>query len=68
MPIPDSIDAAVKFVKFNSAVRGIFINENTRRIDVPDYDFFVIRELICRQLSLPQPQFQCDRAFIKTTV
>ena len=45
-PIPESIDTAVKFVQFNSAVRGIFVDGNPRRIDRPDYDFFVIRELI----------------------
>lgn len=45
-PIPESIDAAVKFVQFNSAVRGVFVDGNPRRIDLPDYDFFVIRELI----------------------
>ena len=144
-PIPESIDAAVKFVQFNSAVRGVFVDGNPRRIDVPDFDFFVVRELIanafchrdwsifgqkirlslfddrlelfspgalpntltlenalagvsfyrnpniaqicrdyglvekagrglqkivaiCQQLGLPQPQFQCDPAFIKTTV
>ena len=145
MSVPDSIDAAVKFVQFNSAVRSIFIEGNTRRIDVPDYDFFVVRELItnafchrdwsifgqkirlslfddrlelfspgalpntltlenalagvsfyrnpniaqlcrdyglvekagrglqkimalCKQMNLPQPHFQCDSTFIKTTV
>jgi ATP-dependent DNA helicase RecG len=144
-PIPDSIDAAVKFVQFNSAVRGVFSDGDPRRTDVPDYDFFVVRELIsnafchrdwsifgqkirlslfddrlelfspgalpntltlenalagisfyrnpniaqlcrdyglvekagrglqkivaiCRQLSLPPPQFQCDSLFIKTIV
>ena len=145
MSVPDSIDAAVKFVQFNSAVRSIFIDGNTRRIDVPDYDFFIVRELItnafchrdwsifgqkirlslfddrlelfspgalpntltlenalagvsfyrnpniaqlcrdyglvekagrglqkimalCKQMNLPQPHFQCDSTFIKTTV
>jgi ATP-dependent DNA helicase RecG len=143
--IPESIEATVKFVQFNSAVRGVFIEGNPRRTDLPDYDFFVIRELItnafchrdwsifgqkirlslfddrlelfspgalpntltlenalagisfyrnpniaqlcrdyglvekagrglqkiiaiCKQLGLPNPEFQCDSTFIKTTV
>lgn len=45
-PIPESIDAVIKFVQFNSAVRSVFVEGNPRRIDVPDYDFFVVRELI----------------------
>jgi len=145
MPIPESIEAAMKFVQFNSAVRGIFLEGNPHRTDVPDYDFFVVRELItnafchrdwsifgqkirlslfdnrlelfspgalpntltldnalagvsfyrnpniaqlcrdyglvekagrglqkivaiCKQRGLPNPEFQCDRTFIKTTV
>ena len=144
-PIPESIEAAVKFVQFNSAMRGVFIEGNPHRTDLPDYDFFVIRELItnafchrdwsifgqkirlslfddrlelfspgalpntltlenalagvsfyrnpniaqlcrdyglvekagrglqkiiaiCKQLGLPNPEFQCDSTFIKTTV
>lgn len=45
-PIPESIDAAMKFIQFNSAVRSVFIDGNPRRTDLPDYDFFVARELI----------------------
>jgi ATP-dependent DNA helicase RecG len=144
-PIPESIDATMKFVQFNSAVRGVFVEGDPRRTDLPDYDFFVIRELItnafchrdwsifgqkirlslfddrlelfspgalpntltlenalagvsfyrnpniaqlcrdyglvekagrglqkiiaiCKQLGLPNPEFQCDSTFIKTTV
>lgn len=143
--IQDAIEAAIKFVQFNSAVRGVFNNGDLRRTDVPEYDSFVIREFvanafchrdwsifgqkirlsmfddrlelfspgplpntltlenalagvsfyrnpniaqlcrdyglvekagrglqkivaICRRLGLPQPQFQCDSTFIKTTV
>ncbi len=143
--IPDAIEAAIKFVQFNSAVRSVFNNGDMRRTDVSEYDAFVIREFvanafchrdwsifgqkirlsmfddrlelfspgplpntltldnalagvsfyrnpniaqlcrdyglvekagrglqkivsICRRLGLPQPQFQCDSTFIKTTV
>lgn len=45
-PIPEAIDAAVKFVQFNSAVHGVFVDGDPRRTDLPDYDFFVVRELI----------------------
>lgn len=45
-PIPEAIDAAIRFVQFNSALRGVFSADSTRRADVPDYDPFVTRELI----------------------
>lgn len=36
----------MKFIQFNSAVRSVFIDGNPCRNDLPDYDFFVARELI----------------------
>lgn len=44
--VPDAIEAAVKFVQFNSAVRSVFTDGDLYRTDVPEYDFFVIRELV----------------------
>ncbi len=45
-PIPDSIDAAVKFVQTHSAVKSFFPVDSLRRVDVPDYELFAVRELI----------------------
>ncbi len=44
--IPSLIEVAEMFVKFNSRIQARFSNENIRRIDIPDYDTFVVRELI----------------------
>lgn len=45
-PIPDSIDAAVKFIQAHSAVKSFFPADSVHRVDVPDYEIFVIRELV----------------------
>ena len=44
--IPDAIDAAVKFVKAHSAVKSIFPANSIRRVDVPEWEFFAVRELV----------------------
>ena len=45
-PIPEAVDAAVKFVQAHSAVKSFFPVDSIRRVDVPDYDLFAIRELV----------------------
>ena len=45
-PIPEAVDAAVKFVRAHSAVKSFFPVDSIRRVDVPDYDLFAIRELV----------------------
>lgn len=44
--IPDAIDAAVKFVQAHSAVKSIFPANSIRRVDVPEWEFFAVRELV----------------------
>jgi ATP-dependent DNA helicase RecG len=44
--IPEAIQAGESFVKRNSSHRPVFNEEETRRHDIPDYEPFVIRELL----------------------
>jgi ATP-dependent DNA helicase RecG len=44
--IPECIDSAVKFIQNNSKVKGIFTDKDYRRMDVVEYDPFIVRELI----------------------
>ena len=45
-PIPETIDAAVKFVQAHSTVKSFFPADSIRRLDTPEYDLFAVRELI----------------------
>jgi ATP-dependent DNA helicase RecG len=45
-PIPETIDTAVKFVQAHSFVRSFFPDDSIHRVDVPEYDFFAVRELV----------------------
>ena len=45
-PIPEAIDTAVKFVQAHSAVKSFFPADSIRRVDVPEYEFFAVRELV----------------------
>ncbi len=44
--IPDSVDAAVKFVQAHSAVKSFFPANSVRRVDVHEYELFAVRELV----------------------
>ncbi len=44
--IPELIEAAEQFVRFNSRIKAVFNHDETRRSDRHDYEPFVIRELI----------------------
>ena len=45
-PIPETIDTAVRFVLAHSSVKSFFPTHSIRRVDVPEYELFAVRELI----------------------
>ena len=49
--VPDCIQAGEAFVRRNSHVRPVFNAEETRRRDVPDYEPFVVRELLANAFA-----------------
>jgi len=44
--IPELIETAEQFVKFNSRIKAVFNQNETRRTDRHDYEPFVIREIV----------------------
>ncbi|WP_045218349.1 RNA-binding domain-containing protein [Desulfonatronum thioautotrophicum] len=48
---PDCIQAGETFVRRNSHIRPMFNAEETRRRDVPDYEPFVVRELLANAFA-----------------
>ncbi|WP_008312893.1 RNA-binding domain-containing protein [Leptolyngbya sp. PCC 6406] len=49
--IPESIQAGLAFVRRNSRHRPVFNADQTHRHDVPDYEPFVIRELLVNSFA-----------------
>lgn len=49
--IPESIQAGLAFVRRNSRHRPVFNADETHRKDVPDYEPFVIRELLVNSFA-----------------
>lgn len=44
--IPECIDSALKFVNENSKIKGVFKEGNIRRLDIPEFDLQIIKELL----------------------
>jgi len=49
--LPDCIQAGEIFVRRNSHIRPIFNADETRRRDIPDYEPFVVRELLANAFA-----------------
>jgi ATP-dependent DNA helicase RecG len=49
--LPECIQAGEAFVRRNSHVRSVFNQDETRRRDIPDYEPFVVRELLANAFA-----------------
>ena len=49
--LPECIQAGEAFVRRNSHVRPIFNDDETRRRDIPDYEPFIVRELLANAFA-----------------
>ncbi len=63
-PLPEIIGQGLDFIRFNSAVKAVFNPEGTLRTDKPDYEPFVVRELLVnafahRDWSVMGQQVRC---------
>jgi ATP-dependent DNA helicase RecG len=49
--LPECIQAGEAFVRRNSRIRPVFNEDETRRRDIPDYEPFVVRELLANAFA-----------------
>lgn len=49
--LPECIQAGETFVRRNSRIRPVFDEDETRRRDIPDYEPFVVRELLANAFA-----------------